>query len=381
MLIVRDGSKTKTILEVIALTGEFPTKAVKLFGDYNAWRRRITEMTKRQEYKNPSTKEQLTCKALYITGEGNNKAIRLDKSALPLLEWVGLKDVYEKTTGKFCGARTTERNIRVAEAIMMYYLNNVPVYKLGNPAKDELPVFMTSKTNHDIVTNCFEKKEMKNSELTMFTRVVGLFLNQGTCMAVYNTRDTQMKWTKNAENKARGIYQKFARTHSKTDAVDALMFGSDYVTGYTTMTTATNMELNNKNATSFFDIYKNSYFVPLDEFGKKLLRILTLPDFRNKLLGILMPAENRRKGFGLFDYDGIVKNQYVFSFLDSNVARLYAFRMAVEIHFKENPEKYGTPKIVCYYEQEPFIRKLFAGCNCELTRVNIDMIMKKIGIQ
>ena len=379
MLYIKDGSKTRTILEVVALTGEFPAKAVKLLGDYNSWRRRIVDMTKKQTYRNNATGEQYECAALYITGKGGDKSIRLTKQAMPLLDWIGNRKTSEETTTRFSGPEQAERTHRVAEAILMFHFLGVPIQKKGNPKKGNLPVFVTSKSNYDTVKNCLDKAEVDKHEIAMFTRVVGAYMCEGTCMAVYNTRSTKMKWTPKTENKTKSIYQLYANTICKSATIDALMFGTDYEIGYETMTNETHLGTEHKTE-SFFDLYRNTYFVPLNDYGKKLLRILTMPDFVNKLPAILMPEQNRRKGYGLFDYDGIVDGQYVISFLDSNVARLTTFRLAVDVHFDKNPDKYGIPRIVCYPEQEQFVRNLFSGYNYDITKVEIDAILKRLKL-
>lgn len=378
MLLVKDGSKVNEILKIVAMTGEFPSRAVKLLGDYVAWRRRIKDMTQKQVYKNQETNETYECVALTIAGEGSNKSIRLTKNAMPLLEWIGERELYEKTIERFNGAAKSERTHRVAEAILMFHLTGVPVQKIGNPKKGNLPVFLTSKTNREAVKNCLDQTKMNETELTMFTRVIGLFMNQGTCMVVYNTRDAKMKWALKSEAKTKGVYLPYASRYCAAQNIDALFFGSNYSVGYETMTNVSHMDIKQKDST-IFELFRNAYFVPLDDFGKKLMRVITTPDFPNKLLGILMPEKNRRSGYSLFEYDGILNGQYVFSFLDSNVARLNMFRIAMDVHFKREPAKYGIPKIVCYYEQESFVRELFAGCEYEITRISIDTVLKKVG--
>lgn len=380
MIIIKEGNNNYCLLKIMAMTGEFPTKAVKLLGDYNRWRRRIMEMTKMQTYHNSETGEKYKCVALYITGEKSDKSIRLTKNAMRLLEWIGLREIYERDFPKFYGNERAEKTHRNAEAMLMFFLNDVKVQKTGNIDKNSFPVFYAAKFEGKAMKNCNNTITLPDkTKKTVFTRVIGIFMNETNCMAVYNTRSKNMKWSMSAEEKSRAVYDEIARKHCKNNAFDsALIFGSDYATCFNTIMNPTSGKIKNHRS-DFLQIYRKIYTVPLDNFGKKLMKIMMMPDFQSKLEAILMPEKNRRKGYGLFEYDGIMNGQYVFSFLDSNVARLHSFRLAMEIYFKKNPEKYGIPKIVCYYEQEDFVRKLFAGYNLEITRINIDTVLKKLG--
>lgn len=64
---------------------------------------------------------------------------------------------------------------------------------------------------------------------------IGAYMCQGTCMAIYNTRSTKMKWTPKTENKTKSIYQLYANTICKSATIDALMFGTDFEISYETI--------------------------------------------------------------------------------------------------------------------------------------------------
>ena len=67
----------------------------------------------------------------------------------------------------------------------------------------------------------------------------------------------------------------------------------------------------------------------MDGFGSHLPRILTTPNWRERILRALFKRENRSFDMGAFTYDACVDGVYTLSFLDSTLWQLFRFREAV----------------------------------------------------
>lgn len=100
-----------------------------------------------------------------------------------------------------------------------------------------------------------------------------------------------------------------------------------------------------------FDIvYRNIYFIPMDESGIRQLHILSVPDWKEKLLDLLFEPDIRSYDRGLFEYDACVNGVYVLSHLDGDLARLVRFREAIE-------NQKGKFEVLCFPHQMHFLRE------------------------
>ena len=123
-----------------------------------------------------------------------------------------------------------------------------------------------------------------------------------------------------------------------------------------------------------FEIYRDIFFIPMDSFGSRLLRILTTQNWRERILRALFKREERSFDMGSFTYDACADGVYTLSFLDSNLWRLFRFREAV----------LGDPslkcRIICFPEQVPFL-KSYLGDHVSYATANMVKVEKVLGIQ
>ena len=77
-------------------------------------------------------------------------------------------------------------------------------------------------------------------------------------------------------------------------------------------------------------MFRNLYFIPMDEHGIRQLRLMTVPEWKERLLELLFDPDVRTYDRGLFEYDAKIGDAYVFSHLDGDLARLVRFKEAVE---------------------------------------------------
>ena len=120
-------------------------------------------------------------------------------------------------------------------------------------------------------------------------------------------------------------------------------------------------------STDWFDaIYRNLYFIPMDEHGIRQLRLMTVPDWKERLLELLFDPEVRTYDRGLFEYDAKIDDAYVFSHLDGDLARLVRFKEAVE-------NQCGNYEVLCYPYQMAFIRE-YLGSRVTIKTIGFDAV-------
>ena len=309
MPVLRPDTLVQNVLQILAVTGEFPWSSLYLLGNPATVQKMVSRLSQPVLFRNPHTEEEVRTKLFVTNGTGREKSLRLYKGALPMLHWLhpGAYEYYMENfwNHHFPGdAAHRDRNHRVAEAVALCANAGVEVlpYDLPKLQQEEIrkvtPDFPTLYLARDI-KKAFPGEEKK----TLFTRAVGALFYPGGCYAVYNTRDAAMKWKGMGEFKALHSLTEVARLNGGVSRLNgALLFGKSYETALATLETSDprHPELR------FDSIYPHVHFLPLDEFGARLLGILTLPDWQEKLLDLLFEPATRTYGRGTLEYDAQV---------------------------------------------------------------------------
>lgn len=199
------------------------------------------------------------------------------------------------------------------------------------------------------------------------TRAVGALFYPGGCYAVHNTRDAAMKWKGMGEFKALHSLTEIARLNGGVTHLDgALLFGKSYETALETLEASDprHPELR------FDSIYPHVHFLPLDDFGARLLGILTLPDWQERLLDLLFEPSTRTYGRGTMEYDAQVGAVKVLSHLDGDLARLLRFREGLWSHS-------GKFEVVCFPQQAGFVHR-FLGDRVGVREISLEAVEKEL---
>ena len=349
MMVFSVFNRLYKLIAILSITGEYPMCSMELFGNEREYKKIVSKLTSVQTIRNADTKEEMTCKVLNVSGKGRLKTIRLNKSAMGILEWIdkGVLDYYMAAFNghKFSGDEGhIRRNHRVAESVCLCMTAGVSVmpynlYKLQNKEiRRTLPDSPSFYPARDI-------KRIGGNEMnkTMFTRLTGALFSYGKCYAVYNSRESVMKWSGMGEIKTVNNLMEICRYNSNIKTVDAaILMGESYEAAITTIMES---DKNRRYEYRFDSIYNHIYFVPLNEYGIRQLKIMLLPDWNEKLSDLLFGDAYVRPEERTFEYDAFIDNKYIFSFLDGDIARLIRFREYVE---SDKSRKY---ELVCYVHQ------------------------------
>ena len=206
---------------------------------------------------------------------------------------------------------------------------------------------------------------------TMFTRTVGALFSTGSCYAVYNTRAAAMKWNGLGEFKALHSLNELARMNAGVGMDSAILFGASEEMALATLAASAHP---NRPEFRFDRIYPHIYFVPLDSFGIRMLKLLLTPDRNRKILNALFDPEGRAKsGMGLTERDAVVGGVSVLSHFDGDIARLMRFREAAELYG-------GKYEVLCFPEQAGFAAE-YMGTLAAVRTITIDEVEEAMELE
>lgn len=365
---IQEGRQVWDILSILSVVGEFPFRSLHLIGG-DALYQKIYKYMVKQTYRNPKTGEELTVKLLTVSGNGEQRTIRLFKRALPLLGWLDAEEYYMDAfqNHKFSGAfNHIVRNHRAAEVTVM-------MKKLGLEYRPYIAQHSSDGEENAIYFNARQIKTSAIEEMNKiaFTAMLGVLFSGDTGYAIYNTRNSVMKWNGLGEFKAMYSLKEFSRFYKPMSKVEsAIIFGFSEQKAFETIVASSG---NNKADFLLNAVYRNVYFVPLDENGVRLLRIFLVPNWREQLLSALFLDDTRSYDVGQFEYDAKENGVYYLSYFEGNIARLLRFREAVRI--------LKCPfSVLCFPFQVPFIKECFGG-DIDVRTIEMDAIEEELGIK
>jgi len=353
MITVRPGSHTHQLLQLLSTMGEIPTDVLPLLGNERVLAVLVHKLESVQDIRFEKNGPVYHVKLLQVSGKKGERTIRLYRKGLPVLDGLspGLQDWY---LSAFDGHKFTGdpfhiwRNHRVAETVALCMAAGVETRPYA------LPVLQKTAITRIIPNSpCFYiARDLKrfghdSSNKTDFTRITGALFYPGGCFTVYNTRDAVMKWSGLGEVKTLENLLELTRMNAGLDEVSAaLLLGQSMDSALKTILES---DKSRRSQMRFDRIYTRIYFIPLDQNGVRLLKMLISPDWNEKLLGALFNSSQRSYDRGRMEYDAIVDGRMVLSHLDGDIARLIRFREAL-------CDQAGPADVLCYPWQTEFLR-------------------------
>ena len=358
MITLRPGSQTWRLLQLLCAVGEHPACSLHLLGSERYYEALVHRLEIPQVFRSDEGVLLGQFKVLNVSGRHEKRTIRLNKAALPLLDLLhpNARESYLAMTGghRFSGSTAhVLRNHRVAESVALCMAAGVEMrpYRLPKLQKDSITKTVPAAPSFYMAR---QVKELEMGELskTIFTRLTGALFTPGQCYAVYNTRDAVMKWSGMGEFKAAHHLTELARMNAGVASVDhALLFGADLDTALSTLLES---DQSRRMELRFDRIYPHIHFIPMDQRGIRLLRLICLPDWQEQLLSALFPSELRVAVPGSLECDARDGDTLIFSHLDCDIARLLRLRQGLDCS--------SVPyEVLCFPWQTPLIRRYLGG--------------------
>ena len=376
MLTIRPGSRARRLLFLLSIAGEFPTKSLHLLGNGRNLNRFIRQLECVQEFRTNRYGDTYTTKLLTTSGKRGSRTIRLFRGALPILNELhpnALRYYLDSfREHRFSGdPNHAQRNHRIGEALAMCMMAGIETrpYILPELQKVSIDHIIPRSTSFYLARD-FKKIDPAEHNKTTFTRIVGALFYPGGVYAVYNTRDAVMKWKGRGEFKACQHLLELARMNAGIDEVNtAMLLGASPSIALETLTQS---DKHRRFDMRFDHIYSHIHFIPMDANGIRLLRILTLPDWHQRILNALFAPEMRPKGHGFMEYDAFWDGTYIYSHLDSDIARLIRFCGALDTQ----TEKF---EVLCFPWQIEFLKQ-YLGPRVILKQIEMSALEDALGL-
>jgi hypothetical protein len=326
MIRIKHGSHSHILFEFLSVVGEFPISVLPLLGSNRNFRLLVQKYTQPQDICFTESGQTYRLRMLSVSGNGKLKTVRFRKRALDILGELhpqALQYYLQSFSGHhFPGNEAhIDRNHRVAECVAMAGSAGLSFIPYQLPQLQKLKI-MKTVPNHPSFYFGKNIKRLDTAELnkTMFTRVSGAAFYPGGCYAVYNTRNSVMKWSGMGEYKTLHHLNEVARMNAGVDEIDsAILFG---INPNIALETLLHQRRSRKSEMRFDRIYRHVHFLPLDNDGIQLLQILVISDWKERLMQALFPPEIRPEGIPFMEYDAVNGSTYIFSHIDSDIARL-----------------------------------------------------------
>ena len=377
MITVRPGSHMYHLLRLLSVSGEFPSKSLGILGDVRTIKTMIHKMETAQKIRLYSNGTVIKTKLFQVSGLRNKRTIRLAKNALPVLN-----EFHPDALGyymnsypdnKFTGNLLNMwRNHRVGEAMavcMMAGIETAP-YILPELQKDSIRRVIPETPSY-YISRDFKKIYEAELSKTIFTRMIGLLFYPGDCYSVYNTRDSVMRWSGLGEIKARQEVSEIVRMNAKLHEVtSALLFGNSEEIA---LQTIINSDKSLKKELRFDRVYNKIHFVPLNKNGVDLVKILTLPDWHEKLMSVLFSSKTRMRGYDSIEYDAYQDDKYYYSYFDGDIARLIRFKGSLQSRMQ-------SFEILCFPWQAKFLNDYLSG-SVTIKQLATQTVLKALKIK
>ena len=364
------GSQVWQLITLLSIVGEYPLGSRHLLGNKAVFKNLVHKLNRPQTFCNIETGDTMTCRLLSVSGDDRNRNIRLCKVALPILDWISpecqsyhLNSFRKHNFSSSVSHR--ERNHRIGEAVTMCMRAGIEARPFLLPEL-QIEAFVRVIPSEAVMYPSKDLKRLSEDEMskTSFTRMVGALFACGTCYAMYNTRSATMKWSGKGEFKARDSLRDLSNMNAEISIVNsAILIGQS---GTVALNTILESDKSQKQEFRFDSVYDHIYFIPLNEDGIRQLRFLTVPDWKEKILNMLFDPEERSYNRGRFEYDAIVDDVYIYSYLDADIARL------MRLHETLSALKRDVV-VLCFAYQVSFLREYF-GPMVELKVIDFDTV-------
>ena len=346
---IGDETQSFTLLSLIAISGDFPADELKSFGSFEYNKKLIMSLKQK--------------KLIRVFYKDNVRSYRLTSKAKKRL----LSENEDRFKAYFIGSTDTNicpssinRRLRLhrISQVLILMKNTVGTVYTGFVSDNEeiserikLPAFYTSR---EIKEHSNEKYKINNS------RFIGLLITESVPYVVYNTDDTLMKWETRSEEKVLAVINYFLRqtlTGYVNNSLKAIMIGRNMEIALQILKSTGGYK---RNYLMLDSTFYNLLFLPRNEDGIMILKILCSKEIENQTRSLLMYGLDSPPSSAIVDCDGIDEdgNPVLFAY-DFDLERIARFNSGLA-----GRDKHGS--IICFDFQKEILEK---HCNLEFITV------------
>ena len=274
------------------------------------------------------------------------------------------------------------RNHKLAEVVMM--LHRAGVIVDPNLTRPLRPFSMQVNENLIQYPSFYSSRTLKNvnegeSVKLKYILTLGAVMTKHRYYSVYNTRNEPMHWNGEGEGKASYLIGSIASHNSALKwNTSCIMFANNgQVVLDSIKQSRVKRSVKGANGrwykeapVSIMDVYSSVYYIPLDENGIRLLRILLVEDYRKKITETFFTKEQMNHSYN--NFDAIKDGKLYFNHLDSDMKKLVYLYEYMTYHKL-------TGNILCYNFQLSYLQVYF-GNKASYYVCKLDVIEERLRL-
>ena len=354
MMVVK-SSQSYRLLSLVAMSGECSKEAMELLMPQESYRKKLMLQLKRDKLLKVYEKDGLVG---YRLGRlGKETLLQLDKERFAFF----LEDGADANMRR-SKLPQRERQHRVSEVLAMMESNGVEIYR---DRKNQIFGYGERQIDEVAQAAFYLPNEVKEQEDLMRkiinSKLVGVWQTESAVWVCYNMGSQRMNWYENVERRAGHLVcsiMKEKGMESKTASM--ILFGDS-------MEQALLCLDDPKRRTYFLNsFYERVCFVPLNDDGKTLLRLLGDAEVYEELKTVLQ-EDLDKDAIGSIECDGIdSEGRFVLICIDMDLKRLVRFQHQMRIFG-------GEGDVYCFGFQKAVIKD-FCGEKVMIYEVNFETV-------
>ena len=339
------------VLANILMSGESSDDALAILLPMENYRQKTIYKLQADHFINRMQKDDL--KGYRLTRHGKNIMLALDAERFSFFGAVGADYSMRRTT-----VSTRKRQHRISETAAMMEGAGIEIYRDN---KKDVFEKEPMQSGIDQQAAFFLPKEVKSQiDLTRKiknSRITGVFLSRHKLWLCYNFLDEMPNWYENVENRADILLRSMLREELEgQEHANALLFGRsmEQMKQY--------LSDNRQRAFLRSSVFEKICFVPLDEKGILLLRMLSRKEQYEYLLAVLSEDMQPSNEMEYFIHDGFnADGQPVLFFLDGDLKRLILFQIQMLYTGRRG-------EVICFDFQKEAVRE-YCGEETKISEV------------
>ena len=354
----------RDFLELVAVSIDYPCRLMNRLGCSNRSAYRLIEKLISDGYIRKHKKDNLC--SLRITKKGQSILLKENPERFEKLmekrRYCKSEVVKRLRWHRIASTYTSMRNAEVG----IFFDEKPNLFSKTENALTTIdkPVFYSAVEIKDLGPECTKIK---------FSRAVGIMLcSNEVGFIVYNTDNSLMKWSSRAEQRLYGVLTGILLNNSvQVNDFAGIMIGNNMGTALTQLLSSGGV----KNC--FFKVdntFNEFYYIPEDNDGDVLLRLLTNYEKRRKIRDMVMQSFRITNNMLPFASDGVDSEERA-------TLLAYEFDMEKIRKFKSGIEMFEEPGIViCFDFQREVLEKYF-GKLARIVTLNREWMVKELDMR
>lgn len=354
-----DEGMRKAILEVTLSCGCLPYRAIRLLNMrtesvQKTCKKMVDEgLLKKYTSEKKARRERIWAMVL----NGDQQLIEQFDTILPehlltLYSSIAINDKYKITSGNVYPTKL--RVIRNAETFMFFYGAGIDTLRgrCENMRKDDSNASNIYYTSRELKGSQVDedglKADLDASNRVNTTRVNGVYVSDGGTYLIYNTNRYLGNYSLSGERKLKA-HMDIMMSWKNKDIIDSAMLLADNMEFFKKILNPPS-QLAQQHLQGLEGVYKNIYALPLNQDGQKMMKLMSIPDWQEKIYSNVLTMEQRTRKSSVVECDGQDDNRYLFVFCVPNIRRLKMFYKRAKI--ENDRDKYA---VMCFDTQKKFL--------------------------